>query len=213
MKPVFLWIPSTGGTSVWAQFMLGTRRQWAVTGESLDNEAAVTTFQHATGKHVLEHLGEARAAHFIFSFTRHPLDRLVSIYHKCKGNSDAVYRSVVDVGDGSFSAFARHVFSGGCPPQDKSHGTRGRSFARPQTEWLYDGGQLIADFVGRMETMREDWERLHAILGLACRPLPHVNKTEHQRYMTYYSPDLLSTAAAYYRQDYERLVIPDSKDA
>jgi hypothetical protein len=205
MKPVFLWIPATGGTSVWAQFMLGTRRQWAVTGESLDNETAVTTFQHATGKHVLEHLGEARDAHFIFSFTRHPLDRLVSIYHKCKGNSDAEYRSVVAVGDRSFAAFARHVFSGGCPPQGEFHSTRGSSFARPQTEWLYDDDRLIPVFVGRTETMQKDWERLHAILGLACKPIPHVNKTEHREHMAYYDADLLALATDYYREDYERL--------
>jgi len=64
---------------------------------------------------------------------------------------------------------------------------RSLSQANPQVNWIVnDKGKLIVDFLGRFETLNEDFERLKKIIGIRGR-LPKLRQTKHRNYRLYYT--------------------------
>lgn len=74
-------------------------------------------------------------------------------------------------------------------------------FLCPQVEYLHDSdGRLLVDFVGRFETLQQDFRRACAHLGIADAELPHVNSSHAPR-----SPlsRLIRPRSVPYRQMYD----------
>ena len=67
-----------------------------------------------------------------------------------------------------------------------------------QHERLADeSGNLLVDFIGRFETLQDDFDRVFRLLGLPPMNLAHVNRSRHKDYRTYYTPrtrDLIAEA-------------------
>jgi hypothetical protein len=63
-------------------------------------------------------------------------------------------------------------------------------------------GELIVDFVGRFETLADDFARVCAATGVRAN-LPHLNRTRHDDYRTYYSDRACRLVADYCREDIE----------
>jgi hypothetical protein len=72
----------------------------------------------------------------------------------------------------------------GCPNHFKA------SLGDPIQMWSYlldDQGNLMVDFVGRVETFNADFKKLCAKLGVAHRVLVHANKSKRlSNYRLYY---------------------------
>lgn len=165
---VFLHIPKTGGISVEHVFL-------ALVGLTWDTRAPLLLRGNddpAKGPPRLAHLKateyvscgyltqEQFDAYFKFSFVRNPWDRMVSEY-KYRGHPMRM-------------TFKRWLLEHLPPPGF----TDAYCHIVPQHEYLYDAdGRLLADFVGRYESLQADFDVVCERLGIARTPLPHENRS------------------------------------
>jgi chondroitin 4-sulfotransferase 11 len=130
-------------------------------------------------------------AYFKFAFVRNPWDRLVSWYHMCiqvpVPNAFARY---VRACAPTFEAFVRQATTG-----------MGERTTYNQLDYVTDErGEPMLDFVGRYETLHEDFARIRDRLPLAF-DLPHVNRSEHLHYRECYSDATRDIVARRFARD------------
>ena len=107
-----------------------------------------------------------RGTHFSFSFVRNPFDRLVSAYNNKILELDDVPGPMQAMGlshNMGFPAFLECI-AGTVDAAMDVH-------LLPQTSILCLDGQLIPNFIGRLETMETDWQRLETRLKQERLPL------------------------------------------
>lgn len=105
--------------------------------------------------------------HLVFAFVRHPLTRLHSCYidkvqlaaENGKRFTLSRYGAHPDM---DFPNFVRHVAT---IPDSRSE-----QHFRSQSCWLYDRGKPLIGFVGRLETLDDDWASLRSRIALP--PIP-----------------------------------------
>jgi len=66
-----------------------------------------------------------------------------------------------------------------------------------------DGQQIVA-LVGRFETLAQDYGVIARRLGIDPE-LPHMNRTEHREFRTYYSPVSAAAVARLWKTDFDTL--------
>jgi hypothetical protein len=100
-------------------------------------------------------------AYFSFAFVRNPWNRMVSMYRYLGFGTRCDFKTFVK------ERFERDLWS------DMFW------FVRPQCDFIHDqDGNRIVDFVGRFETLQEDFNRVCGRLGWPETPLPHVNPSD-----------------------------------
>ena len=169
---IFVHIPKTAGRSVEAFFMnkLGLNRKNQADREKLliiDND------DPAKGTEKLSHLSAVEyvqcghispqefSGSYKFSFVRNPWARLLSEYR---------YRNYLS--HRSFKDFVMNKL----PPPGRDDKYR---HIMSQTEMLYDeSGKLLVDFVGKFETLQQDFDLVCQQLGFDESTLPHVNSSD-----------------------------------
>jgi hypothetical protein len=169
---IFVHIPKAAGRSVEMFFMnkLGLNRENEADRKELliiDNDDL------AKGTEKLSHLSAAEyvqcgyisqqefSSSYKFSFVRNPWARLVSEYR---------YRNFLS--HRSFKDFVMKKL----PPPNRDEKYR---HIMPQTEMLYDEtGRLLVDFVGKFETLQQDFDQVCQQLGFDESILPHVNSSD-----------------------------------
>ncbi len=184
---VFVHIHKCAGTSVEVALGKLLRHNDIVLGSTKSGEKNQEFFKKAIGLNKHSTAAEARqwmgddmwGKCFKFAFVRHPVDRLLSLYsyaHKladgtpmsddeaARWKNDGVlpdrppyrYKAVrAAMKAKNFSEFALHPLTW----QDAG--------SQPQWESVCDGnGHLIVDFIGKVETIEQDWARLLAQLGM-----------------------------------------------
>lgn len=147
---------------------------------------------------------------FVFAFVRDPLSRLGSCYRSkisgAKRFSDAFRREGLTP-DTTFPEFVAHV--------ERRRDWRCNVHYRPQAAILTHRGEVVPDFIGKFETIREDWKRLSDLLeGRGSPRLPPLPQRNHKRPVV--APDdffegdeaLAARARARYSEDY-RLFYPE----
>ena len=115
--------------------------------------------------------------YFKFAFVRNPWDRLVSWYHMCVQ---------VPVPNGfcryvrqNFPTFESFVTGATTGPGEKT--------THPQFDYVAgDDGEVIVDFVGRYETLGDDFAQIADRLKLGD-VLPRANPSSHGGYRDYYT--------------------------
>ena len=79
---------------------------------------------------------------------------------------------------------------------------RGLSQANPQVDWVFDNnGELMVDFVGKVESLEEDLKKCLEIIGVKYEGVPHVNKTKHHSYRSYYNNRTRRIVGDLYKED------------
>ena len=147
---------------------------------------------------------------FKFSFVRNPYDRLVSMFHyykqwKLKKPSGEVVQRW-EAGIETFLDWCRHIDSGPIPPlgtysiwHNKQHIQSGFN---PQCYWFKD---VELDFLGRFESIDEDYEKLSGILGIPYVKLLRLRTTTHKHYEKYLCPESIEILNRIYGEDFEQL--------
>jgi hypothetical protein len=81
-----------------------------------------------------------------------------------------------------------------------------KSFARPQVDYLVDAsGRECVDYVGRFESLEDDYRVIRERLGLSQRRLPHIRHgTSHPHYSLLYSDATRDIVAERFAADIER---------
>ncbi len=128
-----------------------------------------------------------------FAFVRNPWDWQVSYYHFILKEGDHIRHEQVKAMTGGFEEYLEWVIATKNP------------FPKGATKLQADiithkSGQLIVDYVGRYETLNQDFERVCQRLGLAVS-LPHLNQSQHRDYRNYYNDRTRQLVADHFQQD------------
>jgi len=128
------------------------------------------------------------ADYFKFAFVRNPWERLVSEYEFVlrrpqHGRHEHVKRL------GNFPAFIQMQI----PRRDAY-----------QLNMLCDrNGQLLMDFVGKLENLDRDWKIVCEHIGIAQQDLPRKNVTVRKPYQDYYDRDSVKLVTKYWAREIE----------
>ena len=125
------------------------------------------------------------AEYFKFAFVRNPFDRFIS------------YCSFVTRDGGAFKTDPQKVMRRILSKPPSEH-----VLFWPQNTFLVDGsGNLLTDYVGRVETMQESFEFIASKIGIPAVQLDKVNATERSAYRDYYDQELIDGVAKLYADD------------
>jgi hypothetical protein len=169
------------------------------------------------GHHSL--LNPRQRRYFKFAFVRDPFDRLVSCYE------DRVMRPVhAQIGrhhfDTDYNRVLVKTLAGSCFHQNMSFAEfvelTGKipdfladGHFKSQHGWLYRFGSRIPDYVGKLETLTEDWRPLAARFSLP--ELDHRNRSEDYELRDYFkTSETVRAAARRYWKDIRSFGYEDS---
>ncbi|MBT8445756.1 MAG: sulfotransferase family 2 domain-containing protein [Gammaproteobacteria bacterium] len=143
---------------------------------------------HATALQAREHLGhEVYDSYFTFAFVRNPWDWQVSLYHFMKQSPLHPQYWL----SRQFSDFDDYIE------------WRCKSDRKLQKSFLTDAhGKLIVDYIGRFETLNEDFAKICDKVGIESK-LPHKNRSKHEGYKKYYNDKTRALVAEYFAEDIE----------
>jgi len=147
-------------------------------------------------------------SYYKFAFVRNPWDRAVSIFKNIQSSremqakdkrqilEEITRRLGIDEEDFTFDVFVKDVL-------------RDRVFDNYHWDKQiycfsdYDNRNLL-DFIGRYENLQDDFNAICRNLRFTTSRLPHVNKTQHDHYSSYYSKETEQIVGDLYREDVER---------
>jgi hypothetical protein len=143
---------------------------------------------HVTLQELQPHLPPEQFDRFFkFAFVRNPFDRFVS------------YCSFVTRNKGEFLDAPQRVMTYFAANPPWQH-----ILFRPQHSFVTGAdGALLADHVGRVETMQESYDEIAQRIGIPTAVLEKVNATKRRDYRDYYTPPLIEAVAALYARDLE----------
>src|SRR5262249_747531 len=130
--------------------------------------------------------------YFSFGFVRNPWDRMVSVYRRTDPHLLEHARSLgVELGGLPFDEFLART----------AQITHAHLADQARFVCAADG-RVLADFVGRFETLADDFRTVCQRLAIDA-PLPRLNTSQHDGYRTYYDERSRALVAQRYRRDIE----------
>jgi hypothetical protein len=124
---------------------------------------------------------------FKFAFVRNPFDRFVSycaFMTRAQGDFERDPRTVM-----------RHMIEN--PPWQ-------HVLFQPQHSFVTGaGGQLLTDYVGRVEEMQKSYDEIAERIGIPTTTLKRVNPSNRRNYREYYDDALVEGVARLYARDLE----------
>ncbi|MGD9265212.1 MAG: sulfotransferase family 2 domain-containing protein [Lysobacterales bacterium] len=126
--------------------------------------------------------------YFKFAFVRNPWERLVSEYEFILRNPrHGRYQRVKQLG--GFADFIRMQV-----PRKDAY----------QLNMLCDQrGNMLMDFVGKLETLDEDWRTVCSHIGIAHQTLPRENVSDRKPYQDYYDDASIKLVARHWAREIE----------
>lgn len=199
-KCLFIHIPKTAGTSIESALdILGNWQEenieilfGLIQSENLKKHRFKSNFlQHLTLEQI--HKITTIPDYFVsFSFVRNPWDKMVSIYSNPDNNLVNVASSQgVDIKDLSFDDFI-----------EQTEHIKHIHLEHQHTFICNQNHNIAIDFVGKFESINEDFNKLCTLLGHSLN-LPHKNASTRNNYRDYYSQKTKKIIARRYERDIE----------
>ena len=191
---IFAAIPKTGTHSVRRALRshLGPQ-DWEQVGLFVQSASPIPELSQIGHGHIT--LGQLRphmapedfASFFKFAFVRNPFDRFVS------------YSSFITREVGHFDRDPQKVMRYFLANPPWTH-----VLFRPQHEFVTDeAGNLLTDYVGRVEQMQQSYDEIAARIGIPSAQLDVVNSSRRSDYRQYYDQTLIDGVARLYARDLE----------
>ena len=133
-----------------------------------------------------------------FGFVRNPWDLQVSSYHHIQREKPHQLKGIKN-----FSEFIKYKFDPSRP-----YIFHFDIATKLQSDHLVDlEGNIIVHFIGRYETLKDDFNTIGKQLGLKNNGLPHKRKATDRKkdYRSYYDDESIETVAKHYKKDIELL--------
>jgi hypothetical protein len=129
-----------------------------------------------------------------FAFVRNPWDLQVSMYHFILREPTAPKHAQVKA-LASFDAFVEWVIATPDPYP--------KGITKLQSDMITDiNGNLLLDFVGRYETLEDDFAQVCRTLRIDAL-LPHLNRSKHDDYRGYYNEHTRNLVEEHFQSDIE----------
>lgn len=192
-KCIFVHIPKCGGSSIESVLWPGERTEadlWMGFTSKYGNQYQSGGLQHLFATNIVKAVGEdIYESYYKFSFIRNPWDRAVSQYSYMTERDDL--REYIGMPEKcSFKKYLDLI-------THKEH----VQWA-PQYKFITDGnGELIVDFVGRLETIWRDFGVVANRIGLERYTLPHANKSARRATNSYYDEESIEMVRYFYARD------------
>lgn len=153
------------------------------------------TLLHAKARDVRKELqGNIYDNFYKFAFVRNPWDWQVSMYHFILKDPAHVRHGIVSSMSG-FEEYLEWVIATRNPYP--------RGASKLQWDVLSDDqGNIITDFVGRYETLAQDFAHVCRVIGINAS-LPKINTTTHRDYRSYYNERTKNMVAEHFKEDIE----------
>lgn len=133
--------------------------------------------------------------YFKFAFVRNPWDLHVSLYHymlKNKNHSD--HEKVKQ-----YKTFENFVENRVKKVKEQPYGLH------KQVNMICDNeGKVLVDYIGKMENLNEDFEKIIKIIGIhSIKCVPKINTSKHKHYKEYYTDHSKKLIADTFKEDIE----------
>ena len=151
-------------------------------------ELAAIEHGHLSLEQVRRHLAPDQFAGFFkFAFVRNPFDRFIS------------YCAFVTRALGQFEADPKRVMRRFIDNPPLQH-----ILFQPQHLFVTGAdGELLSDYVGRVEQMQDSYGEIARRIGIPSAPLDKVNASDRTDYRSYYDQALIDGVAKIYARDLE----------
>ena len=127
--------------------------------------------------------------YFKFTFVRNTWARTFSWYRNVMTNEQFMAERGIDAEIGLKQFLIEHPDEWG---------------ARSQLYWIENSeGNVPLDFIGRFESLEQDWRQVGKILGFEDRPLPHLVVGEGRKYVDFYDQGTIDLVAERYHREIE----------
>lgn len=151
--------------------------------------------------------------YFKFTFVRNPWDRLVSVYHEFKKRGNR-YSEMVTLDKPLLSEFDItnnniENFRNFCKNLNNSH-WRNDLFFHNQYDYVTKNNEDIMDFIGRYETLNDDWYKIRDKIGYGgvellrgreSGPRGNIRESIHEPYRNYYTQVEIDIVVDIYKKD------------
>ena len=139
---------------------------------------------HVSASEVKKKLRAKYEKYFTFSFVRNPWDWCISIYHYISQTPSHRGFNLYN----RYGNFANYVKSS--------------SQKHLQSDWFFDKeNKPCVDFIGKFETLQQDFNTICDKIGIPRQKLPHKNKSNHKHYTEYYDDETRQIVAELYAKD------------
>ena len=190
-KFAFIHIPKTGGCSI-KQIL-----------KHYEDDSTVPIY-HRTVSKVIWKYGYTKD-YYKFSFVRNPWDRFVSAFMYLRGGGQRkqkgdriAQQDILKNGEGDMKKFLNSGFD------FKKH----IRHMNPQVDFLLRKGKNVMDYIGRYETLSEDFDKVCNHLNIDLWSLPTANRTSgkaEKEYIEYFDKETEEIIGEAYRDDIEML--------
>lgn len=141
---------------------------------------------------------EKYTKYYKFTFVRHPLDRLVSAYfYLMQGGKNSRDLQWAEEHIKEYSDLNDLVERWMTPTTIH----KGIHFT-PQVDFLKVNNEINMDFIGKYETLEEDFLKISKALG-STKPLPRTNSSIRPPHQNLLTPDNLEKVYSLYKEDFE----------
>ncbi|MBY0510976.1 MAG: sulfotransferase family 2 domain-containing protein [Rhodospirillaceae bacterium] len=211
---LFIHVPKAAGTSINSALSMhdaffpvrtgdvAARKQHA---EKIGLPSATALLgEHASAKHFITALGaEAYGGYYSTAFVRNPWDVAVSWFHYRQINP-AVAGHAEAAASGSFAKYVAKHLAG-------PDGARLVGLQHPFV--VDDGGALAVSFMGRYESLEQDFAKVVAHLQITTLALDHFNQSYHPAWPGLYTRDTFEIVRALVSHDAALFGYPDDPAA
>ena len=205
-KFLFIHIAKTGGTSVRSALQKYRWRDpyyapiWVASKLSglANHEVGIKLPRHAKAIAAKEMLPrDFYASLFKFAFVRNPWDLQVSSYHHIRRERPHLLKP-----NETFEEFLRRKFD---PAREWQYHID--TSITPQSDYLVDlKGNLIVDFIGKYETLQQDFTHCCQVIDIPTIELPHRRRADDRlAYRDYYTPETQRMVEEHFARDIEIL--------